>query len=114
MARIYANENLPFPVVRELRKLGHDVLTTFESGKAGKAIPDEEVLEFAIVDERILVTINRKHFVRLHKQQPGHTGIIVCSFDPAFPALAQRIHDALMSQSCMVGQLLRINRPSKD
>ncbi|MCL4832054.1 MAG: hypothetical protein KJZ86_06420 [Caldilineaceae bacterium] len=27
MARFYANENFPFPVVEELRRLGHDVLT---------------------------------------------------------------------------------------
>ncbi len=41
MARIYMNENLPVPVVQHLRELGHDVITAFESGKAGKAIPDE-------------------------------------------------------------------------
>ena len=34
MARLYANENFPFPVVEELRKLGHDVLTIQETGKA--------------------------------------------------------------------------------
>ena len=28
MARLYANENFPLPVVNELRRLGHDVLTT--------------------------------------------------------------------------------------
>ena len=27
MARLYANENFPLPVVGELRRLGHDVLT---------------------------------------------------------------------------------------
>ena len=33
MARFYANENLPEPVVFELRRLGHDVLTMRESGQ---------------------------------------------------------------------------------
>lgn len=28
MARLYANENFPYAVVRELRALGHDVLTS--------------------------------------------------------------------------------------
>ncbi|HEY4759482.1 MAG TPA: DUF5615 family PIN-like protein [Thermoguttaceae bacterium] len=32
MARFYANENFPLPVVEELRRLEHDVLTTQESG----------------------------------------------------------------------------------
>jgi len=27
MARLYADENFPLPVVEELRQLGHDVLT---------------------------------------------------------------------------------------
>ncbi len=35
MARIYSNENLPFPVVEELRRLGHDAVTSLESGNAG-------------------------------------------------------------------------------
>lgn len=30
MARLYANENFPLPAVEELRRLGHDVLTTYE------------------------------------------------------------------------------------
>lgn len=31
-ARFYANENFPLPVVEELRRLGHDVLTIQETG----------------------------------------------------------------------------------
>ena len=34
MVRLYANENLPLPVVEELRLLGHDVLTIQETGQA--------------------------------------------------------------------------------
>jgi len=47
MARLYANENFPLPVVKELRRLGHDVLTIHETGKAGQSVPDETVLAFA-------------------------------------------------------------------
>jgi Domain of unknown function (DUF5615) len=59
MARLYANENFPLPVVEELRQLGYDVLTTSESGKAGVAIPDAEVLAFAVAEGRALLTLNR-------------------------------------------------------
>ncbi|TEU18005.1 MAG: hypothetical protein E3J21_06900 [Anaerolineales bacterium] len=38
MARLYANENLPLPVVGELRRLGHDVLTTYWIFKPANAI----------------------------------------------------------------------------
>ena len=43
MARFYADENFPLPVVEELRKSGHDVLTIQEDGLGGQAVPDETV-----------------------------------------------------------------------
>lgn len=111
MAQLYANENFPLPVVAELRRLGHDVVTTYESGRAGRAVPDEAVLACSVAEKRVLRTINRKHFIRLHHQKPDHAGIIVCTFDLDFVALAQRIHDALIAHSDMNGYLIRINRP---
>lgn len=66
MARLYANENFPHPVVERLRALGHDVLTVLQIGKSGQSWPDEAVLEFALREGRILLTLNRRHFVRLH------------------------------------------------
>ena len=113
MARIYADENVPFTLVNALRDLGHDVLTTTESGQAGSAVPDEKILDFARTDVRILLTLNRRHFIRLHSLTPEHSGIIVCSFDPDFIAVAQRIHQALIGQTSLIGTLLRINRPSR-
>ena len=111
MARIYANENFPLPTVEELRRLGHDVLTTFESGRAGQKIPDEEVLPFAIGEDRAVVTHNRRHFVRLHGKTPGHRGIIVCTMDSDFVGLAKRIHAEIRQKPTLDGLLLRINRP---
>jgi predicted nuclease of predicted toxin-antitoxin system len=111
MARLYANENFPLPAVEELRRLGHDVMTSHESGQAGQAVSDEQVLAFAATQARILITLNRKHFVRLHQARSDHAGIIVCTFDPDFTALAQRIHAALEAQPQLAGQLVRINRP---
>lgn len=43
MARLYANENFPVDVVRELRALGHDVLTTHDVGKSNQGIEDDAV-----------------------------------------------------------------------
>lgn len=112
MARLYANENFPFAVVLELRRLGHDVLTTLDAGNAGQAVPDAEVLGFAISKGRAVVTLNRRHFVRLHSLTPNHAGIVVCSFDPDFPGQGRRIHEALASVPELRGQLLRVNRPA--
>ncbi|MDZ7291046.1 MAG: DUF5615 family PIN-like protein [candidate division KSB1 bacterium] len=111
MARLYANENFPLPVVIALRRLGHDVLTIYETGKAGQRITDEEVLAFARADNRAILTLNRKHFIRLHNEQPDHPGIIVCNFDPDFAGLAARIHSLIHEQASLAGQLVRVNRP---
>jgi hypothetical protein len=113
MARLYANENFPLPVVEELRRLGHEVLTTYEAGDAGKSVPDEQVLAFATAEGRALVTINRKHFIHLHNANPDHAGIIVCSFDPDFTGQANRIHAAIDSRAQLSGELVRINRPQR-
>jgi len=110
MARLYANENFPLPAVEALRRFGHDVLTTADSARAGQAIPDAEVLAFAIAELRSVVTLNRRHFIQLHPTTPEHAGIVVCTFDPDFATLALRIHTALEARPQMAGQLVRIHR----
>lgn len=111
MARFYSNENFPIPVVHELRRLGHDVLTVFEAGHANQSVPDEEVLVFASSENRAVLTINRKHFVRLHRQRPDHSGIVVCSLDTDFVGQADRIDTAVERFTVLHGHLLRVNRP---
>jgi uncharacterized protein (DUF433 family) len=76
--RFFADENFPQPAVERLRERGHDVLTVPESGYSGRAWPDEEVLRYAISTDRAVLTLNRRHFIRLHAQIPDHLGIVVC------------------------------------
>ncbi len=110
MAALYSNENFPLPAVLELRRRGHDVLTIQETGRADRATPDEAVLAFAAAQGRILITLNRRHFIRLHNVGQPHAGIVVCTFDPDFAALARRIHEALANEVEMGGRLVRVNR----
>ena len=110
MARLYSNENFPLPVVERLRELGHDVLTLQEAGKADQALPDHEVLAFATHEGRAVLTLNRLHFIRLHRQQATHAGIIVCTFDPDFSGQGERIHLAIGDGKSLAGQLVRVNR----
>lgn len=63
MAPFYADEHFPFPVVELLSSLGHDVLTVQEAGKVEQGIPDEEVLVFAISQERSVLIISRDDFI---------------------------------------------------
>ncbi len=111
MTRLYANENFPLPVVEELRRFGHDVLTIQETGQAGQALSDEGVLASAYTERRVLLTFNRKHFIRLHEQQHNHCGIIACTVDADFIGLARRIHQALETQKQESRPLIRIKRP---
>jgi hypothetical protein len=111
VALLYSNENFPREAVKELRRLGHDVLTVLEAGKADQSIPDEQVLDFAISLGRAVITMNRRHFIRLHQNQPNHSGIIVCTYDPDFIRQATRIHAVLEPQQLLTGQLLRVYRP---
>lgn len=112
MARFYADENFPYPLVEELRLLGHDVLTAREAGQADQAIPDNEVLTFAAAEQRALLTLNRRDFFREHQANPQHAGIIACTFDPDFVSQAERIHRDIGQTSQYNDQVIRINRPS--
>jgi predicted nucleic acid-binding protein len=110
VARLYANEDFPLPAVLELRRLGHDVLTVAETGKAGQSVSDAAVLAFAAADARAVVTLNRKHFIRLHAECPAHAGIVVCTFDRDLAGQAARIHEAVQAEP-LAGRPLRVNRP---
>ena len=92
MALFYTDEQFPLPVVEHLRELGHDVLTVQEAGRAGLGIPDDEVLAFAVMQQRTVLTLNRYDFVKLHRASAAHFGIIACTNDRNWALFAERIH----------------------
>jgi len=114
MAALYSNENFPRRVVEELRILGHDVLTSFEAGRANQKVPDDEVLAFATENSRAVLTLNRFDFIRLHQETQGaHAGVVVCTVDGKDPvAFAGRIDSGIRSVGSLAGQLIRVVRQS--
>src|SRR5437773_8994951 len=90
---LYADEDFSFPVALQLRLLGHDVLTTQEDGRTSSSDPD--ILARAHPLGRAVLTYNRRHFERLHRQGSPHSGIVSCKHDDDFLGLAARIHSAL-------------------
>lgn len=77
------------------------------------SIPDDDVLDFARLNDRIILTFNRKDFIRLHNRNPIHPGVIVCTEDKDNVALAHRIHDMIVSLNGQTeNQLIRVNRPN--
>jgi hypothetical protein len=111
VARLYSNENFPLQVVLALREAGHDVLTSFEAGEANRALSDSAVLAFAVSQERALLTLNRRDFVREHARSPDHAGIIVCTQDTDTSGQARRIDEAIRELNTLAGRLIRVNRP---
>jgi predicted nuclease of predicted toxin-antitoxin system len=112
MARLYSDEQFPREISEILRTMGHDVLTVQEAGNDNLGIPDENVLDYAISDNRAVVTLNRQDFIRLHKSNPEHFGIIVCTSDPDRPRLAARINEAIDLQESLDSKLIRVVRPA--
>jgi hypothetical protein len=108
---LYADENFPYPAVEELRRLGHDVITVQQDGRL--ATPDADVLARPHSLGRAVLTHNRKHFERLHRQGADHSGIVSATEDPDHhTALAARIDAALAGMS-PGGWVIRVNRPQK-
>jgi hypothetical protein len=113
MHRLYADEDFPLPVVAALRDLGHDVVTAQEAGRGNQGVGDADVLADATALGRAVLTHNRLHYRRLHKYRQPHGGVISCTRDDDdFPALAQRIHDAIVPLPDLANQFLRIVRPN--
>lgn len=112
MAKLYSDENFPQPVVEELRRLGHDVLTIHEDGKSNQQYPDESVLQDATDYGRAVLTINRKHFRQLHRESDQHGGIISCTYNPDFVGFATCVHEAVSDHGTLANELLLVYRPA--
>ncbi len=109
--KFYADENFPLDTVIELRRLGHDVLTAFEDRRSHRGIADEKVLTRASKLSRAVLTINRRDFLRLHRIDDDHSGVIICTQDPEFSRQAQIIHRNCGPHKDLYGQLIRVYRP---
>ena len=116
MAQFYADENLPYgwlsrPSVSWAMMWA---LMAQEAGRAGLGIDDDTVLADATSTGRILLTQNRRDFIRRHNAGCfPHEGIIVCTYDPDAEARARRIDEAIASVAGPGRWLLRVNRPAK-
>jgi predicted nuclease of predicted toxin-antitoxin system len=98
MARLYSNENLAIDLVEALRQFNHDILSSYDAGQANQGIPDDEVLDYATLNDRSVITFNRDDFVALHRNEVNHAGIIICKDDRDYLGQAQSLHDYLAAQ----------------
>jgi hypothetical protein len=111
MAHLLADENFPRPVTAELRRRGHDVIDMEQLGLTDRSISDAEVLDIAARDGRTVLTLDRRDFARLHRDNGQHGGIVACTLDLDFIALATRIDVALSSRGRLDGHFISVIRP---
>lgn len=83
--RILANENFPGPVIRELRRRGHDVLSVKEMMRGAG---DREILATAQREDRLVVTFD-KDFGELAYRfgLPAASGVILFRLSGASPEI---------------------------
>jgi len=77
--KFLANENIPFTVVKELRKLGYDIIRIDEIKKGMK---DEEVIEVSLKEGRIIITFNKDFGELIIKKKRKVKGIIFLRIAP--------------------------------
>ncbi len=98
-----ADESCAGPVIRALREAGHDVVAISEVAKGAR---DEDVLERALNEKRVLITEDRDFGELVYARARSSAGVILVRFDSrarqAKPAtvveavakLGSRLHDA--------------------
>jgi len=100
-------------VIKLLQDLGHNAVSAKDMGKDNQNIPDERVLEYATLQERAVITFNRKNFFKLHPSNSQHDGIIACTYDPEQDRLARNIDQAVNAENGDLKQkLIRVYRPN--
>ena len=92
----HLDENVDPAVADGLRRRGVDVTTTQQVGLLRAS--DDKQLEFALAEERILVT-HDEDFLALAKEGVTHAGIVYCH--PELRSIGQIIAALMLIRDCM-------------
>lgn len=79
--RLFADECVYSVTIKTLRAWGHDVETAQEAGLSGHN--DNELLQYAISQNRILISIDMDFSNALRFVPSSHTGIIILKIRPS-------------------------------
>jgi predicted nuclease of predicted toxin-antitoxin system len=114
MLQFYSNENLAMDLVKALRDLGYNALTSYEANQANQGIPDDQVLAYAIEQNRTVITLNRDDFLALHRSGVNHRGIIICKDDREYMRQAEVLHNYLEEQvESLENRLIRVQKQNQ-
>jgi predicted nuclease of predicted toxin-antitoxin system len=97
-----------------LKTAGHDVLTVNEAAIAGS--PDDQVLEYARLQKRVLLTRNCSDFQKLHQNNPTHPGILAVyqypdlSKNMSYSVIVNAISNLTATNSVLANQFIVLNQ----
>ncbi|MEM8639776.1 MAG: DUF5615 family PIN-like protein [Cyanobacteria bacterium P01_G01_bin.54] len=101
-------------LVNLLRAAGHDVVTANEAGIMG--LPDEEVLDYARQQNRVVLTRNCGDFLALHQLQPVHPGILAVyqegnpERNMSYQAVVRAIENLQAAEMALANQFVVLNQ----
>jgi predicted nuclease of predicted toxin-antitoxin system len=81
--RFLANENFPLTSVKLIRSSGYDIISITETSPG---IKDEEVLELAVNEQRIILTFDRDYGELIYRlRKPTPKGVVYFRYAPLTP-----------------------------
>lgn len=72
--RFLVDESTGPAVARWLREQGHEVFSVYEEGRG---MDDDEVIERAFLENRILITNDKDFGEKVYRQQKPHKGVVL-------------------------------------
>jgi len=94
--RIHVDENLPFELVEELTKLGHDVEHVRSVNLSGRT--DRDVWDFAQAEGRLLVSQDIEFSDARRMNDSPHFGFVLVRLDQSRRGIIQRVREAFASE----------------
>jgi predicted nuclease of predicted toxin-antitoxin system len=101
-------------LVKFLFEAGHDVMTVNEATISG--VPDEQVLDYARQQNRVILTRNCNDFRELHQLNSVHPGILSVyqeadrSKNMSYQSIVSAIHNLMVVKLELSGQFIILNQ----
>ena len=104
--RFLANENFPYTSFKLLKAKGWDITHITD---ANRGISDEEVMEIAIMESRIIITFDSDYGELVFNKEYNPLGVIylrISDFSPSYPA--ELLEDLIITDKLNTANLFTV------
>lgn len=105
---LLGDEDFNHNVLERLKQEAYDVTSIKELGLDRQWFQDEDVLKKAIELNRVVLTHNKKHFIKLHRKVKIHTGIITCYQTTDYEGLVVKLLALFEKETEFENKLFRV------